>query len=241
MEKKCGIYCIENMINGKKYIGQAVDIYSRWTREKNKLRKDEKAWNVYLQNAWKKYGEDNFIFYILEECEECQLDTREMYWISYYHTYIYDSECNGYNITLGGNGIRGIVPWNKGKTMSDEYKQVLSDAHKGYKHTEKQKEKLRDKFLGDKNHQYGKFGFQSSKGSVVYCITLDKFFGSAIDANRTLKNEGIASPDPHSILNCCKNLPKYKSAGRLKDGTKLTWRFATQEEINLIKSNEFNQ
>ena len=236
MDKICGIYYIKNLINGKYYIGQSQDIYKRWARERMYLRSDKTAWNEHLQNAWRKYGEDNFEFSIIEECDIEKLDEREIFWIEKF-----DSFNNGYNNTIGGNGIRRIIPWNKGMVMSEEYKQSLSDAHKGYKHTKEQKEKLRDRFLGENNHQYGKFGFQSSKGSAVYCITLSRFFGSAIDANRTLKNEGIANPNPHCILDCCKNKPKHKSAGKLEDGTRLTWRFATKDEIDLIKNSEFNQ
>ena len=235
MDEICGIYYIKNLINNKYYIGQSHDIYQRWIREKRYLCSDKAAWNAHLQNAWKKYGEDNFEFTIIEECTIEDLDEREMYWIQFF-----DSFNNGYNKTIGGSGMRGIIPWNKGQIMSEEYKKVLSEAHKGYKHTEEQKEKLRIKFSGENNHQYGKFGFESSKGTAVYCITLDRFFGSAVDANRVLNREGIANPNPHSILNCCKNIPKYKSAGKLKDGTQLTWRLATQEEINLIKCSEFN-
>ena len=33
-EKICGIYKIENLVNGKVYIGQSVDIYKRWIEHK---------------------------------------------------------------------------------------------------------------------------------------------------------------------------------------------------------------
>nr|DAL94186.1 MAG TPA: intron associated endonuclease [Caudoviricetes sp.] len=236
MDKICGIYYIKNLINGKYYIGQSYDIEQRWRREKMYLRSDKTAWNAHLQNAWKKYGEDNFEFAVIEECTIENLDEREAYWIQFF-----DSFHNGYNKTIGGSGMRGFVPWNKGKTMPDEYRKTLSESHKGYKHTEEQKENLRIRFLGENNHQYGKFGFASSRGSAVYCITLDRFFGSAADASRVLSQEGIARPDAHGILNCCKKIPKYKTAGKLDDGTRLTWRYATPEEINLFNHNAIKQ
>ncbi len=37
MEKVCGIYCIENKVNGKKYVGQSIDIYKRWKQHRNEL------------------------------------------------------------------------------------------------------------------------------------------------------------------------------------------------------------
>ena len=35
--QKSGIYCIENLTNRKKYIGQSVDIPNRWRQHKNEL------------------------------------------------------------------------------------------------------------------------------------------------------------------------------------------------------------
>lgn len=236
MKKICGIYCIKNLINNKCYIGQSKDIASRWRREKSVLSKDEPAWNVYLQNAWKKYGQENFCFYVLEECSVDDLDDREMFWID-----SLDAFNNGYNNTIGGSGSKGASAWNKGIKLSDEYKRKLSESHKGYQHTDEQKKKISEKTSGENNPHYGKFGFASSRGSVVYCITLERFFGSAEDASRILSNEGIAKPNAHSILNCCKNIPKYKTAGKLIDNTKLMWRYATQEEIDLLNSNEIKQ
>lgn len=96
MEKICGIYKITNNINGKMYIGQSVDIYHRWIKEK--------APNVpkyALQRAFDKYGRENFTFEIIERVKLEELNEREIYWITYYDTYN-----NGYNETLGGDGYQ---------------------------------------------------------------------------------------------------------------------------------------
>ena len=53
--------------------------------------------NIHLQNAWNKYGEENFEFSIIEECHMDQLDQREIYWISKLNSYE-----DGYNLTSGG-------------------------------------------------------------------------------------------------------------------------------------------
>lgn len=97
-EKICGIYCIENTLNHKRYIGQSVDIYNRWYTHKSKLNTN-KHHSKHLQKAWNKYGEDFFDFYIIELCDEDFLNEKEIYWINYYNTY-YD----GYNETFGGEG-----------------------------------------------------------------------------------------------------------------------------------------
>lgn len=52
----------------------------------------------------KYYGIENFSFEIIEECPPQELNNREIYWISYYHTWVLDPQCNGYNLTNGGEG-----------------------------------------------------------------------------------------------------------------------------------------
>lgn len=83
------------------YIGQAKDINARWTHHKSDLKHQRHA-NKHLQNAWNKYGEENFTFSILEECSEEKLNEREKYWIKELDTFN-----NGYNQDFGGGGIRG--------------------------------------------------------------------------------------------------------------------------------------
>ena len=60
----CGIYKITNKQNDKFYIGSSTNIEMRWYAHKSYLRRNVHA-NQHLQNAWNKYGEDNFIFSIL--------------------------------------------------------------------------------------------------------------------------------------------------------------------------------
>lgn len=78
---KCGIYCIENLVNGKKYIGSSTFIQGRFGRHKSDLRNNQHR-NRHLQGAFNKYGMDSFKFYVIEECYEKQLTSFENYWIN---------------------------------------------------------------------------------------------------------------------------------------------------------------
>lgn len=96
-----GIYSITNKVNGKMYVGQSSDIENRWKKHIRFLN-DKSHHNKHLQAAWNKFGEENFEFKVIEECKENELNERETYYISKYDTYN-----SGYNLDLGGEGIRG--------------------------------------------------------------------------------------------------------------------------------------
>ena len=94
-----GIYKIENLINGKIYIGQAVDIKARWRTHifsANTLSHKDSSSPIHLALA--KYGKENFSFTIVEECEINLLNEKEKFWIDYY-----DSYRKGYNASTGGD------------------------------------------------------------------------------------------------------------------------------------------
>lgn len=90
----CGIYKITNNTNGKSYIGQSIDIKTRWRNHKTAV--DDCA----IHSAIRKYGVQNFSFEIIEECTSNELNKREIYWMEYYDT----KAPKGYNIADGGLG-----------------------------------------------------------------------------------------------------------------------------------------
>ena len=96
-----GIYKIVNIKNGKVYVGQTYDLTYRWLRHRSDLNTNS-HYNKHLQNAWNKYGQENFRFEILERCPLDIIDEREIYWINKL-----DSINNGYNLCEGGLGCRG--------------------------------------------------------------------------------------------------------------------------------------
>ena len=94
----CGIYCIENIINNRKYIGLSRDIKRRWCEHKSELRNNHHC-NIHLQRAWNFYGEEAFKFYVVELCDPFIICDKERYYISEYRTLSHE---NGYNLTKGG-------------------------------------------------------------------------------------------------------------------------------------------
>lgn len=94
-----GIYKIENLLNGKCYIGQATDIKKRWNAHRNVYKKeDDIAYEYPLYRAFRKYGIDNFSFTVLEECTVTNLNKKEIEYIKKHNSFF-----NGYNQTFGGD------------------------------------------------------------------------------------------------------------------------------------------
>lgn len=60
-----GIYQIKNIKTNKIYIGSAINLYNRFLEHRAELRGGYHQ-NIYLQRAFNKYGEHNFMFEILE-------------------------------------------------------------------------------------------------------------------------------------------------------------------------------
>jgi group I intron endonuclease len=76
----CGIYQIQCVVSGKLYIGSSKSIRMRWSHHRSKLRVGSHP-SPRLQQAWNKHGERNFVFSVLEECDQEMLFVREQWHI----------------------------------------------------------------------------------------------------------------------------------------------------------------
>jgi len=159
MDKIAGIYCIENIINGKKYIGRGKDVHRRMSLKHKECRA--------LNNSVKNHGVENFKTYVLIYCEEFELDRLEIEYIRIFDSHI---SKNGYNISFGGN-----TP-TKGTSPSKETRKKISESTSGEKSwmwgkhlTEATKQKIR-------KHNIGKIRSSESKIKQGRSISGEKHF-----------------------------------------------------------------
>lgn len=97
------IYGFQNIINGKWYVGQTIQQPNKRKNQhiKSAYNPNDKDYETLFHQKIRQYGQNNFIFTILEEVKDKKdLDDRERYWIAYYQSFIKDG--NGYNLTRGG-------------------------------------------------------------------------------------------------------------------------------------------
>ena len=111
-----GIYSIRNLVNDHIYIGSSVNIESRWRSHKNQLKKNRHH-SSKLQNAYNKYGKDNFIFEVISYIEDkTKLINYEQKWLDFFNP--------EYNILITAGSPLGTK-------MSDETRKKISESKKG--------------------------------------------------------------------------------------------------------------
>lgn len=118
-----GVYKITNLINNKVYVGSTLSSFKERFRQHRKYLRGNYHHSSKLQNAWNKYGGDNFTFDVIEITDNLTTRIRESYWIEYFNSFK-----NGYNATLSVNG--GVI----GTKLTPEHRQKISQANIGNSH-----------------------------------------------------------------------------------------------------------
>lgn len=153
--KKCGIYKITSP-KGRIYIGQSMDIYERWKKYKYINNKHQKK----VFNSIRKYGVENHVFEIIEECEFDELNCIERYWQDFYNVL---SE-NGLNLMLQECGEIKQV-------HSEETIEKMRAFHTGKQVSAETREKLRAANIGENSFWYGKNHSEKTKRSMSVAQT----------------------------------------------------------------------
>lgn len=150
----------------------------------------------------RKYGPKNFVYEVLEECSNDQLDEREMYWIKYYNTY----HC-GYNSTKGGDNAVALEDWRK-----EHQKEVQQNALNGLKYAQQYNSEHREEHLN--NLAKARQKAIKSCSRKVCCIELDIIFDSLSEAenwSQTSQNPNGKRCQHQHISKVCRG--QRKTAG----------------------------
>lgn len=209
---KSGIYKIRNKLNNKIYIGSSANIKSRWACHVAQLN-GQYHHSVYLQRSWNKYGSDNFIFEIIENCtvdklleiEQNYLDTLKPYDVK-----------NGYNTIRIAGGVSGYTHTTESKelmrnaklgiNLSDEHKQKIKMGCAGRKLSESHKQKLS---IIKKNKPTGcaaTSGINHPKSKSVIQYDKNGNYIKTWDNANTVKE--ILGYSQSNISQCCLNIRK---------------------------------
>lgn len=151
LHKIFGVYQIVNKLNNKRYIGSTTKSFKdRWRVWKNDLQKGNAS--SHIQNAWNKYGEDNFNFEIIEVVyNKALVLNREQYWM--------DTLKPEYN-------IRPLAENNFGNKLSEETKRKISLKHLGKKMSEESKLKMSLAKQGENHVNFGKSLSEETKEKI---------------------------------------------------------------------------
>jgi len=188
--KISGIYQIKNLINNKIYIGSSYDMHTRKIRHFSKL-KCHKHDNPILQNAYNKYGKENFRFEILITCDPDLLLFYEQQFIDKWkpeyniaieaispmkgrkHTEETKEKMRFYHIDRKYPEFENSWkhPFYKGRHLPDDVKEKLRKSNTGRKHTIEDKEKQSRNQMGQVRRCKTYTGLISPTGEVFKDIT----------------------------------------------------------------------
>lgn len=147
------IYQIRNLINEKIYVGSAFNFHKRIQAHEHRLRFNKHV-NKHIQAAYNKYGKDNFVFEILEECEKEKIIEREQFWIDklkpQYNLNLFAANSSGRKLSL--ESIEKMRKSLTGKKHTEESKRKMSESRKGKPHKKGYKfsKETRDKMSASK-------------------------------------------------------------------------------------------
>lgn len=201
--KKIIVYTLTDPIDLLvKYIGVT-------SRPKRRFREHIADMNSTLKCTWIKKLKLLGLSPIYDEIDETDTENFkliEQYWISQFKTWGFPLK----NMTDGGEGSYGVIPWNKGLNgcykHTDKAKEQMSLSRKGknpYEMSDLTKKKLSDIKKGSKWSDEQRIKFKISISKKVYCFSLNGEFKKEYEAIVDVVNDNF---DATSVSRVCNGI-----------------------------------
>ena len=208
-EKIWIVYCHENKINGKKYVGiTSQGAEKRWKNGHGYVS------SPYFNSAVQKYGWDNFNHLILfDNLTEQEAKSKEQELIKDWN--LRDRK-RGYNLTDGGDGVLGIFISEEkrkqmsecmkgekhpfyGKKLSKEFREAISKGRRGIKFSDTHRKHLSESHKGKSlsKEQKQKISDNSINKRKVICLETKQIFNSIVEVS------AFYNKNARHVSECC--------------------------------------
>lgn len=202
----CGVYMCSGNYKSETfkrpiYIGSSINLQSRIENDHiSELRRNKHCHNDPLQYSWNKHKEENFIWYLLENCEKDQTFDVEQKYLDLYRPFV--DEFGGFNIAKYSNNplkdrkrsdksklkqsltTKGIArPWSRETGLK------YGGHNKGISCPEEIKQKISQAKIGKPSSSSTKIQ-KGSKGPIakrVICIENGIIYNSMVEAAKAIK------------------------------------------------------
>jgi group I intron endonuclease len=212
-----GIYAIRNIINDKKYIGSAKNFNLRFQAHLRELRRN-KHHSIKLQRAWNKYGENSFVFEVIQEVASLS----DLLAVEQLHIDAHKSATNkGYNACPNAGSKLGTK-------LRQESKDKIGNANRGYKHTEENKKRMSLLATGRKLSD-------AAREKVRKAVTGRKHTPESIEKMRVVQSGKKLSEAQKAILLACRLGSKLTNEHKEKLRVSSTGRKHTEEAKQKIR------
>jgi group I intron endonuclease len=190
-ERTLIVYKYTNKINGKIYIG----VTTKTLKERHRQHLTSLSDGTYFHKAIKKYGIKSFKLEVIDKTEtKEELAKLEQHYIKFYNSFAHNENSNGYNLTLGGEGLTGQYGNLNSQYGVSPLERMGEEKHKEWLNNVKQ---ARKKYSGENHYCYGKHPseiFGKEKWLKNCELAKERFSSKEFNPSRFAK-KGIENPN----------------------------------------------
>lgn len=198
-----GIYCIQHIKSGKRYIGKSKHIEKRFIEHKHilsKPKRDTKLTNRYLYNAVQKYGWKSFKTSILESFEHINdelITDRELYWIEYFKATEHE---HGYNLRKDSSTKMIIHP----ETL--KIKSRISKGNNNPNYGNRWSESMKQRMSNIKKEQHASGEIYNEEWRIKQGKTSSKFWKENPDIKNRMAKKVAKSKQKYDFIQLDSNM-----------------------------------